>query len=350
MKYFRILIGLTAWIVAGVLLSVWVRGYFFDQREDGGRVAVDLWEFATAERRFIQLQLDRAWPLAIGDPIYCVDGPNSIRMVGEIRRKVLRNQTEPSRAKLGPTYEALFYPPAPRLGRKSYLKYHATPRSMAWVVETMLPPKKRAQISREIVTTFEAHHAKILVALRPILVSSLLDAMRVAENDLAKAVARRRHDLEALGSQYQDRVVEKEIVPLLRAEIWPIVRRHAEPLANEIGEELFTQASLWRFGWRLLYDKSFFPEKNLTQSEWNRFVDEEGIPIFNRHRNDLVAVQRAIVEDIAKNQQVRDAVRHNLTQVVDDTKTNPDTARARSSKRFMPPFSCSVGRLHRRTG
>jgi hypothetical protein len=148
--------------------------------------------------------------------------------------------------------------------------------------------------------------------------AALRDAMQVAEHDLARAVASRQDELEALGNRYQDRVVEKEIAPLVRQEIWPIVRRHAEPLANEIGEELFARASLWRFGWRLLYDKSFFPEKNLTQAEWNRFVDEEGIPVLDSRRDDIMAVQRAIVEEIASNQKLRETVHRNLTRVVAD--------------------------------
>jgi hypothetical protein len=81
---------------------------------------------------------------------------------------------------------------------------------------------------------------------------------------------------------------------------------------------LFARASLWRFGWRLFYDMSFLPEKNLTQTEWNRFVNDEGIPVLNRRRSDLLAAQRQIIEDIARNPSVRDAVRRNLTRIVDD--------------------------------
>jgi hypothetical protein len=154
--------------------------------------------------------------------------------------------------------------------------------------------------------------------LKPVVVGGFADAMEVVEDDLAAALVRHREKLEGLASRYQSRVIEQEIVPLVRKEIWPIVERHAKPLANEIGEEMFERVSLWRFGWRALYDKSFLPEKNLMQKEWNRFVSEEALPILESHTSDMVAVQRQILESVAENRKVRLALQRNLTRIVDD--------------------------------
>ncbi len=140
------------------------------------------------------------------------------------------------------------------------------------------------------------------------IIGGLVDAMQVVEEDLAEAVSRRRESLEHLGSRYQDHVVDQELVPLIREQIWPIVKKHAEPLANQVGEEMFERASLWRFGWRFLYDRSPLPEKNLTRAEWNRFVNEEGIPVLNSHASDILAAQRLILEEVANNELVRDAL------------------------------------------
>ena len=185
-------------------------------------------------------------------------------------------------------------------------------------MEMMLPDEKRSRIAQEIMLSYEGHRAEILLAAKPVIVGGLRDALRIVEEDLAVAVARHRDALEQLGSRYQDHVVERELVPLLRHEIWPIVRRCVEPLAEEIGRELFECASLWRFGWRLAYDKLPLPEKNLARAEWTRFLQEEGIPTLQRHAEDFLTVQRRVLEEIGDNQVVRDAVRRNLTQVVDD--------------------------------
>jgi hypothetical protein len=317
MRYVRIASGLAAWIATGVVLAVWFRSYMLAPQADGHRVAVDLWEFASAERRVVRLQLQGNWPLEAGDPIYRIDGPDAIEQVGEIR---LVDWGEPGdhHYEIGPLAEALLYPQAPGIYDRSYMTYYTTPRSMTWVMETMLPLEKRIRIGEEILYAYERYHAEILEAFRPIVASGFMDAMEVVEEDLAVALSGHREELEVLASRYQSRVVEQEIVPLVRQEIWPVVQRRAEPLANEIGQEMFERASVWRFGWRVLYDKSFLPEKNLTQQEWNRFVREEAMPVLDRHRNDLVAVQRQILEDVAQNQEVRTALRQNLSRVIDD--------------------------------
>jgi len=162
-----------------------------------------------------------------------------------------------------------------------------------------LPERKRVQIAEEIVVTYQSYHAEILQALRPVIIGGLTDAMSVVEEDLARVLADRRDALEQLGSRYQDRVVEQELVPLVHDQVWPIVKKHGEPLANQVGAEIFERASLWRFGWRVLYDKSPLPAKDLTLTEWNRFVTDEAIPVLNSHREDFVETQRGLCRDSA---------------------------------------------------
>jgi hypothetical protein len=305
--------GLVIWLLAGLLLYHGLNDYLFAPRADGHRVAQQVWEFVAAERRLVPLRLEGNWPLAAGDPIYAIHGPQHIRQVGEIRRVYERRPEE-----AGPLAEALLYPHAPPVYTDSSLTYYTTPTSMTWVMETMLPQEKRVKIAEEIVTTYQSYHAEILDLLEPVVIAALTDAMEVVEEDLIASLARHRSDWEALGNRYQDRVVEQELVPLMREEIWPIVRQHAEPLAEEIGREMFERASLWRFGWRAIYDRSFLPEKNLTEQEWTRFMREEGMPVLDSHSADMVAVQRRIVEGIADNPKVRTTLRRNLTRVIDD--------------------------------
>lgn len=318
MRRVRIAIGLVIWLAAGGALWWWLDGYLFAPQAEGRRVVTDLWQFVSAERQVVRIQFDDYWPVEVGDPIYRVDSPDVIEQVGEIRRVMWVSDVTAAEAAAGPLAEALLYPHAPPLCSASYLTYYTTPTSLGWVLETMLPPARQRQIAQEIAATYEAYHAEILQALRPVVVGGFLDALHVLEEDLTVALSRRRETLERLAGRYQDDVVDHELIPLLREQIWPIVRKHAEPLANQVGEELFERASLWRFGWRFLYDRSPLPEKNLTQAEWNRFVSEEGIPVLNSHANDLAAVQRAVFEEVSDNELVRDALRRNLSRVVDD--------------------------------
>jgi len=317
MRRVRLVAGLIAWITVGVFLCQWFHGYMVAPRAEGQQVASQLWEFATAERRRVRLRLEDGIFLEVGDPIFRINGPESIEQVGEIRRvdKIAADDPDAAASRV---VEALLYPQAPDVHDRTYMTYYTTPRSMTWVMATMLPQEKQDQLEQEILIAYQTYHTEILQAVKPILVGGFSDAIEVVEEDLASALSQHREQLEDLAGRYQSRVVEQEIVPLVRQEIWPIVKNHAEPLANEIGRELYGRASLWRFGWRVLYDKSFLPEKNLTLEEWNRFVREEGLPVLDHYGNDIVDVQRQILEDIARNQKVRSGVRRNLMRVIDD--------------------------------
>jgi len=318
MRHVRIVVGLLTW-VAAVMAVVWsLKTSVFFPREDGGRLVNDLWLFAAADRREVTLQLDTAWPVEVGDPIYVVEGLGTYRQVGEIRRVGMPGRSGDSDHVDATLLQALLYPSAPQLTDGTALTYYTTPESLTWVMETMLPPEKRDMIAWEITATYQEYHAEILRALKPVIMAGVFDALRVVEDDLAEAVNRRRAELEQLASRYQEQVVEKEVVPLVRNEIWPIVRKHAEPVAIEVGEKIWDRASLWRFGWRYFYDVSPLPQKDLARGEWNRFLNEEVRPVMTEYTPLLVTLQKDVLTEIAQNPNVREAVNRNLRQIIDD--------------------------------
>jgi hypothetical protein len=154
--------------------------------------------------------------------------------------------------------------------------------------------------------------------LRPVVDAAINDALSAVEQEVPKALVRHRDDLERLAGKYQREILERQIVPLVRSEVWPIVRRHAEPMANEVGREIWQRASLWRFGWRYAYDKLPLTERDLTQQEWQRFLQQEAVPVLQAHSEDFIRVQQQIVRELAASPQVRTAVRGSLNQVAGD--------------------------------
>ncbi len=214
--------------------------------------------------------------------------------------------------------EAMLYPSAPALSEHVELTYVATPDSLAWVVQSLLPPEKRTIIAGELSTALQAHRQEILNALRPVAEQSVRDALAVIEQDLPPVLARHRPELEAIAARYHKDIVEAEIVPLVQHEVWPIVRRHGEPTAAEVGREMWSSVSLWRFGWRYLYDRSILPEKHLTEKEFRRFVDDEALPILQAHSDDFLAIIENSLKDTARNPRVRAALRRNLVKIMED--------------------------------
>ena len=187
MKRCRILVGTLAWLTAGVALCWWIRGFVLAPNTDGHRVATDLWQYASAPRRMVRIQLEDAMPIEVGDPIYRVSGPQTVEQVGEIRRILVQDDAAAGTS-VGVMAEALLYPTAPRICIESHLTYYTTPRSLSWVMETMLPPEKRVEIAQEIVITYESYHAEILQAIRPVIVGGLFDAMEVVRRGPGRGV------------------------------------------------------------------------------------------------------------------------------------------------------------------
>jgi hypothetical protein len=142
--------------------------------------------------------------------------------------------------------------------------------------------------------------------------------LTVVEQDLPAAIQKRQSRFEELGDRFERDTWQREFLPLVRAEVWPIVRRHAEPVVTEVGRELWQRASLWRFGWRYVYDKTPLPQKDLTKREWQRFLDEDATPILQGHAEDFLRLQQQIAADVAQNPRIRETVRVTLAKVAHD--------------------------------
>ncbi len=124
-----------------------------------------------------------------------------------------------------------------------------------------------------------------------------------------------------MSDRWNEEVVNERLIPLARTELVPILREHGEPTATKIGRELWNSASVWRFGWRMVYDNTPLPTRNLAQQEWDRFVDEEAIPIFEKHMDEIVVTVQQIVREIATNQ----TIRSELTAIASDISADPET-------------------------
>jgi hypothetical protein len=304
----RVYVGLLIWL--GAAFGLW---RLVDGRREAdrvapahatgsiGRVLPALWAYATGTPQRIVLEMSGPARLAAGDPIVLGGSAGQVRQIGQIKR-VLAAAGHTSLGEAHPQVaEALLYASAPAIDGEARLTYYEMPDSLAWVVNTLLPPEKKGQIAREIAAALEAHHAEVLASLRPVIEQSLREGFVLLEQDLAAALERHQGDLERLGDRYQREIVEKDLVPLVKQQIWPVVRRRAEPTAAKVGYEIWQRASVWRFGWRYAYDAMPLTGGNLTQKEWSRFVAAEAMPVLERHRDAFVGVVQQTLAEVLEN-------------------------------------------------
>lgn len=185
-------------------------------------------------------------------------------------------------------------------------------------VAMLIPAETRDLIRQRLEEFHRMHGRRLLRRLEPVIQETIVDSLPVIEDAVAASLRRNSEAVDALADRYRQTLLKERFVPLVREEVLPTVRVHAEPLVTEIGRELWNRASLWRFGWRALYDRSPLPDKDLAAQEWDRFVEEEVTPILEAHADEFVEIQRQIISDLARNSRIRESLRETAQDLVHD--------------------------------
>ncbi len=277
----------------------------------------DLVDFATGKTSAARLETAEAIEMEVGDPIFVVQR-GAVRRIGEIRSLRDPETGKPTHRADATAAEAIFYSSAPELPEGAKLAYYDSGRTMEWVLETMLPDQKRAEVALLIKRAYAQHHEEILNALLPLVRKSLSDAFVVVERDLPASIKRHSGRIEELGRKYQKNIVEEKITPLVKQEVWPIVQRHARPMAEEVGAELWTKLPKWGLAWRKGVDYVPFTSGNRMEGHLKKYIDEQALPTFEDRAGDFVHVVQEIMKDVGRNEQFRKVMRDSLAQMIDD--------------------------------
>ncbi|MCH2183049.1 MAG: hypothetical protein MK108_13680 [Mariniblastus sp.] len=305
-------IGATIWIL--LLLVGWAawQQYAVEQTRATGQ----LWQHWTRAARPVELQFESPMPVRVGDPlVHFEDG--SARMVGVIRHVESPDSISEELVMTDRAYAEWFGSAPPRRDGMQ-LTYHSTPDSMEWVVQTMLPPATRQRIGELLVEAYREHQSEILSELQPVMEKTFQDAAQIMKEEFRQSVQRHDQQIQELGKRYQVELVEQELVPLVQQEIWPVIEQLGKPLVIDIGQQLWAEASIWRFGWRFLYDQTPLPQRNLAQKEFERFASEKAGPIISENLPKIIAVQQQMLAEISRNEKVRETVSESLRTVVQD--------------------------------
>jgi len=309
---YRTVIGALIWI--GIIaVSIIFARQSLNRSPDATK---QLAQFIGKQQTIVEINLPAKMYLKVGDQVY-EPGTERVSPVGYVSRI---DSTDNTNNKLAYSDQCFitFYGSAPTLNDGDFLKYHSAPDSTAWVLQTMFPPEKKEEISKLILASYRKNQAKIVTALRPVVEASLKDATSVIREDLKAAFEAREDKIKTIGQRYQKDLVEEDIIPLIKNEIWPIVSDESRPLADEIGQEIWGEVSMFRFGWRYIYDKTPLPDKKLTEKEFKRFVDEKALPILENHIGDIVELQKSLVKKISANDKVKETMSNSFKEIVSD--------------------------------
>ena len=283
----------------------------------GDSVFAKLNSYFGKQSRTVEIYSSTYQRIGFGDPVFLQSGGETVR-VGNIAFIDFGKGYEHCRIGDNEHAQVTLYGIAPALVPGDYIEVHQSGQSMEWVARTMLPPEMRQRIGNLITEAWTEKQDDLITLFKPLIEDSLSDASRIIQEDLNVAIENHRDDIDRLSERYQEQLIQKEILPLVRNEIWPIVQDEAQPLVEEIGKEIWKDVSVWRFGWRYVYDKSPLPEKKLTEKEFNRFVEKSAVPILENHMEDFISVQKSMLSRISTNAKVKETVSKSIREVTSD--------------------------------
>jgi len=315
-------------LVAGVLIWVGIIAALVIGARHSNNVSPhavkNLVNYVGAQRSSVDIVSPNHVVIGIGDPLF-VDKDGVLEPVGMVTDFDFE-QAEPDpglpkkRIRLAWVKRATvtFFSGSPPLGNGASVELNVTDQSPAWVVKTMLSPSMREEVSQLILSAYNHHQEDLVEEFRPLIEKTVVDSARLIRNSVADELERRQDTVAAIGQRYQNDVIQKELLPVIQAEVWPIVEEEATPLVEEIGQEVWQEVSVWRFGWRFLYDKSPLPDKKLAQKEFDRFVQNKALPIFESHFEDVIEMQQKMISRVLANKKVTEKVSTVARQFLSD--------------------------------
>jgi hypothetical protein len=306
------IVGALIWIAAIGSLAIFLRSSL-----KGDQVFAKLKSYFGKQSRTVELYSNEYQRIGIGDPIFLQANGETVR-VGNVAFIDFGEGYE--EYKIGDTHTAqvTLYGNAPAFEPGDYFEVHQSSQSMEWIIRTMMPAETRQRIGQLITQAWTEKQEDLIALFKPIIEDSISDASRIIREDLQVAIDNHQEEIDKLSARYQEQLIQKEILPLVRNEIWPIVQEEARPLTEQIGREIWKEVSVWRFGWRYIYDNSPLPEKKLTEKEFNRFVEKSAVPILENHLEDFIAVQEALISRISSNEKVKETVSRSIREVAND--------------------------------
>ena len=301
---FRV-VGITFWVAVFSAVALFVRATW-QPSLDADHVTLARYLLRPAARFEA---VDPSNRLRVNDPVFFEDDQGAWRQIGYV--------TEATADAPAGLVTLAWYRDSLDPNRCQLVQHHNS-GSLEDVVAAMLPAEKRRRIQQRLAAAMSMHREELSAAFVPLVQETLRRSLPVIEAEFHNSIVSHRSEIDALAGRWNAEVVDQKLLPLARQEIIPILRRHGQPPAEEIGRELWDRASLFRFGWRAVYDNSPLPRRDLVREEWDRFVEEEAVPVFESHMDEIVVAVQDILRDVAANRVVRQELGEVAEQLAGD--------------------------------
>ncbi len=316
----RVLIGFFFWATAASLAVHHLR----DPAEGRDRRAISgLGSYIFGGSFEVRLRFPEDVEIAAGDPIY-IRGPQGVlRPAGEVRSLLRDGSPLPILHSFPGDGVREVKCAIPRdsiagLAGEPRVRLLMVPQTMSWVFKTLIPPERMASIIREWNDFLLGEREEIFKTLNPVIAEFLREVEDVLSADLPPVLRAHQEELGAIGRRLNEEMIQKEIKPLLRTELWPIIEHRAQPAIEALMGELMKKAPLWSFTWRYIYQSLPLTSDRYLKEALARFWREDAIPILKAHSDDFLLIAQDIVREASGNRRLSEAFRLSFERLMAD--------------------------------
>ncbi|MEM7230678.1 MAG: hypothetical protein AAF517_00800 [Planctomycetota bacterium] len=341
-RQLHLLLGLALWCGAGYATY---RLATTDAGE-GRRLAEELATFATRDPGTIDVILPNPTIVRVGDQVYAIreDGVrDTTRAIGTVSMLLdsdghpvhhLTQQVGRFRVELFDRRQ--FWP-----REQCSVHVAVVPESAgAWALKKLLPPKKLEAIRSEWDRSWRRNRGEITRLLAPIALDLLGDVRSTAEQESKSFLKRHRVVIDRLLRKVESEIDQRELVYLFETSMWPIARRHFEPIANRIGQKIWDRFPLWGLSWRLAYQSLPLTRDDYFDRRWSAFVEDELVPLLKSYSPQYIRASKRVAKETFADPRVRTTVHDTLFRLLGD----PDFHRV--AQRFVNEVYLENPRFH----
>lgn len=303
--------GVLFWALILYILYVSINTAHNTQKdgEETFSIAQNLMNYWLKREKNIEILATKNIELSVGDPVFLKTSYQQLRKVGFVRQRLEYNS--------GQNAKILWYDQHSDPYNYDFIVYESA-TGISDQINLLIPSSTRNEILNQLVTQLDEHGDELKASFVSILEKSLQESLPAINLALGESLEKHKDKIEAITARYEKIIMQDHLNNLVSEEFFPIVKQHIEPVASELGLELWEQASIWRFGSSAIIDRTGLARRSRVQREWNRFYNRTAEPIIISYTDDFMAALKNILNDISANQPFREAIQEVAAEMFQD--------------------------------
>ncbi len=283
----RFIAGLVFW---AVVLGVGWR--YLSHDEEAAKATARIVKHFRAEPQIFRASFPLSAPLAPGNPVR-VRVKNGFFAAGLVKAVMTSGTTQEADVAIFPEYTAM-------MGAHTRFVAARTAGDVGWVVRTLLPKDTQDEIRRIILERWRRDRGQLLEDLRPGITRLMEDTLTMIQEELPNVTRTNKHDFDVIGVVIREKGWEDHIEGVFGEVLWPMIQDRAEPLLDNVGDEIVDAFPVWSMSWAYLSESIPFTDKDRFEKKVQEFIKKKAIPIVAKRESEVKKMAAEALRDTLK--------------------------------------------------